>query len=160
MTKGFQTLSDVVQLNTVHMIVNRFLMRVSVSTWVSVQSSGPDSSPDWGHFFMLLRKTLYSHRFSLHLRGKSDSSLFLLWVTLQWTSIPYSLCITRFLPQRPRLPPGGWAAVLEYRGYDPPNKPFWSHCGPSFQIYFQDEVVQELKQIYAQTKRTRIGTCS
>ena len=34
--------------------------------------------------------------------------------------------------------------------YDHPNKPFWPHIGPSFQMYFQDEVVQELKQIYAQ----------
>lgn len=34
--------------------------------------------------------------------------------------------------------------------YDQPNEPFWPHIGPSFQMYFQDEVVQDLKQIYAQ----------
>ena len=95
MTKLFQTPSDAVQLNTVYMTVNRFLMEVGVTIWFNVQSSGPDCSPYWDHFVMFLGKTLNCHRVSLFLRGKSDRSLFFcLWV-------PYSL----------------WSYCLRDRGY-------------------------------------------
>ena len=42
-------------------------------------SSGPDSSPGWGHCVVFLGKTLYSH---------SASPANILGVTLWWTSIP------------------------------------------------------------------------
>ena len=50
-------------------------------------SSGPGSSPGWGHCVMFLGKTLYSHSASLQ-PGIQMGTSNMLGVTLWWTSIP------------------------------------------------------------------------
>ena len=51
------------------------------------RSSGPGSSPGWGHCVVFLGKTLYSHSASLHPGVQMDTSKYA-GVTLQWISIP------------------------------------------------------------------------
>ena len=55
------------------------------------RSSGPGASPGWGHCFVFLGKTLYSHSASLHpgiYMGTGEFNINA-GVTLRWTSIPF-----------------------------------------------------------------------
>jgi len=75
-------------------------------------SSGPGSSPGWGHCFAFLGKTLYSHSASLHPVYKWEPANVMLRVTLRWTCIPSKvgveiLLIASCYRNRDKLRPDG-----------------------------------------------------